>query len=333
MHVSFKALLIPSCFMLALAAAALAKSPSAITPGHHVLEGPEVSIYNIAGEMRVVEGSGRSVEVEITPGGKDGGRLTVDLDNVKGVPTLRVVYPEDHIVYRDSYGPPHGISSNSYLGYGGRRIHVSGSGPGLEAHADIRVLVPRGKKVNLHLAVGRAFLNDVEGELRFKGASSSVQAERVSGLLGCDVGSGEISISRCKANISADTGSGDIHLTEVNGNVSADAGSGSIDLKRIFAETITLDAGSGSIDGSDIQVTVINADCGSGSINLDGTSAEKMALDAGSGSVELHLTKNVDDLAIEAGSGSVRLTAPRELSAQFRIECPRRNLHIDFPAE
>jgi hypothetical protein len=323
-----------ACFVLAAAAPSIAKQSRGVPPGRHVLEGPDVAVYNIAGELRVVQGTGRSVEVVITPAGRDGGRLKVEETTVKGVPTLRVIYPEDRIVYRDfGFGPPGGVSSNSYFGYGGRRIHVTGRGPGLEAHADIRVSVPRGNKVRLHVAVGRASITDVGGEIYFEGASSSVQAERVSGELVVDVGSGDISITRSHAQIRAETGSGDIQISETDGDLSADAGSGNIVLKRVGAEKIDLDAGSGAISGSDIRATSMSADCGSGEIDLDGTSAARLSLDAGSGSVHVRLTKSIDELAIEAGSGSVRLEAPGDLSARFRIECPKRQLHIGFPTE
>ncbi len=322
-----------ACLILAARVPADAEGAKNLAPGRHVLEGPEVSIYNIAGEMTVVEGTGRSVEVEITAGGADAGRLTVEETTVKGIPSLRVLYPEDHIVYPQfGYGPPDGFSSSSF-GYGNRRFRVTGRGPGLEAHADIRVLVPRGKTVHLHLAVGRGSATGVDGDISFEGASSSIQAERVSGALRVDVGSGNIDVSRCRAEVVAETGSGNITISEVDGNLSADAGSGNVSLRRVGAESIAIDAGSGSITGSDIQVKSMSADCGSGEIDLDGTSAGKLALEAGSGSVHLRLTKNIDELAIEAGSGSVRLEAPESLSAKFRIECPRRQLHIAFPTE
>jgi hypothetical protein len=323
-----------ACFVLAAAVPAAAKQSRGAPPGRHVLEGSEVSIYNIAGELRVVEGTGPSVQVEVTPGGRDGSRLTVGETKEKGMPVLRVLYPEDRIVYADfGSGPPNGVSSSSYFGYGGRRIHVSGRGPGLDAHADIRVLVPRGKRVHLHLAVGRAWISEVQGEISFEGASSSVQAERLAGAFSASVGSGDIRVTRSKAVIAAETGSGDIVISEVDGNLSVDAGSGNIELRRVGAERIAADAGSGSIKGSDIQVSSMSADCGSGEIDLDGTSAGRLALDAGSGSIHVRLTKNIDELTIGAGSGSVRLEAPGDLSARFRIECPKRQLHIDFPTE
>ncbi|TMQ53524.1 MAG: DUF4097 domain-containing protein [Candidatus Eisenbacteria bacterium] len=302
--------------------------------GSHLLEGPEVSIYNIAGGMRVLEGTGPSVRVEVLPGGRDGGRLTVEETTVKGLPALRVIYPDSRIVYREyGFGPPNGISSDSYLGYGGRRIHVSGRGPGLDAHADIQVFVPHGKRVHLHLAVGRAWISDVQGDVTFESASSSLEVERLSGALAVQVGSGSIRVSRTKGPIAAETGSGDILIREVDGNVSVEAGSGNIELRRVGADRIAVDAGSGAIVGSEIQVSDMSADCASGEVDLDGASAGRLSIDAGSGSVRLRLTKNIDALVVDAGSGSVRLEAPGDLSARFKIECPKKHLHIDFPVE
>jgi len=309
----------------------LLQTPSratALEPGRHVLEGPEVTIHNLAGEMRMVKGSGNSVVVEITTGGRDAERLTVEeRRDAGGRAVLWVLYPESKVVYRDL------SNSRSTLDYNGRRVSITGGGPGLEAHADIRVLIPRGKTVHAHNAVGRSFITDVDGTISFEGASSTVEATRVAGSLAVDVGSGDVSVSRCVATIAADTGSGNVTLTEVKGSVSVDAGSGDIELKSIDAEKISLDSGSGSITGTDVRAAAISAECGSGEVDLDGTAAGKVALESGSGSVHLRLTQNIDNLAIEVGSGSVRLEAPRELSARFDIECPRRSLHIDFPTD
>ena len=325
-----------ACFsLLLLGAPVRAKTPQAIEPGRHVLEGSDVSVYNLAGEMRIVEGSGSSVVVEITTAGKDKDRLTAEIRrDAEGRPSLRVIYPENHVVYHEfGFGPPEGSDSRSSLDYLGHRATVTGRGPGLEAHADIRILVPRGKTVHAHNAVGRALLTGVDGNVSFEGASSDVEASEVSGSLSVDLGSGNVSVSRADANTTIDTGSGNITLSHLNGNVSVDAGSGDVVMRGVGSERISIDAGSGTITGSDIRATKISADCGSGEIDLDGAAVGTLALQAGSGSVHLKLTQNIEQLAISTGSGSVKLEAPRDLSARFRIECPKRNLHIDFPTQ
>ena len=44
-----------------------ASADKGLAPGRHVLEGEEVSVFNVAGTMEVVPGSGPSVVVEVTP--------------------------------------------------------------------------------------------------------------------------------------------------------------------------------------------------------------------------------------------------------------------------
>src|SRR3954471_8207561 len=167
-------------------ARAHADVPIALEPGRHVLEGSEVSIYNLAGEMRIVEGSGLSVVVEIATGGRDRDRLTVETrHDASGRPVLKVAYPENRVVYAEEDGPGHSDSRSS-LDYMGRRVTVTGRGPGLDAHADITIRVPHGKIVHAHNAVGRSFITAVDGAISFEGASGTVQATRVSGSLSVD---------------------------------------------------------------------------------------------------------------------------------------------------
>ena len=318
-----------ACFSLLLVGApARAKTPQAIEPGRHVLEGEDVEVHNIAGEMRIVEGTGSSVVVEITAGGRDADRLTVETRRgVDGKNTLWVVYPERKVIYRQ-----HGHERSSF-DYHGRRFEVSDHGDGLEAHADLTIRVPKGQRLRAFLSVGHATIANVDGAISYDGASASVEAERVAGSLSVDLGSGDVTISRSNAQITVDTGSGSITLNEVQGDISADAGSGDVVLRSVGSERISIDSGSGTITGSNIRASKISADCGSGEIDLDGAAVGTLALQAGSGSVHLKLTQNIEELAISTGSGSVKLEAPRDLSARFRIECPKRNLHIDFPAQ
>jgi hypothetical protein len=63
------------------------------------LQGQDVALYDLVGEMTVERGSGPSVQVEVRPGGKDAGKLTVESTSIGGRPAIRVNFPEDHIVY------------------------------------------------------------------------------------------------------------------------------------------------------------------------------------------------------------------------------------------
>ncbi len=65
----------------------------------YTLTGSDVALYNVAGQVTVIGGSGSSVSVDVTTIGQDAGRLRVENGDLRGRPTLRVVYPEDRIVY------------------------------------------------------------------------------------------------------------------------------------------------------------------------------------------------------------------------------------------
>src|ERR671931_315169 len=62
--------------------------------------GDDVAIYNLAGQLRAEAGSGSDVVVEVTRGGRDGDRLRVETGRIGRRETLRVIFPQDDIVYR-----------------------------------------------------------------------------------------------------------------------------------------------------------------------------------------------------------------------------------------
>src|SRR5665811_2547356 len=76
----------------------------------HRVSGADVSVYNLAGKVEVVRGSGQDVVVKITRGGADAARLEVLTGEIDGRSTLRVVYPDDQVSY-----PAMGGGSNTSL--------------------------------------------------------------------------------------------------------------------------------------------------------------------------------------------------------------------------
>ena len=138
---------------------AVALSAPAGAQERYSVGGSEVAIYNLAGEVEVVGGSGSDVIVEVMRGGSDAEELTVEVGEVRGRETLRVIYPSDRVVYE-----VRGWRGNTELrvnddgtfggGRGGDRVKVSGSGRGLEAHANLRITVPSGKEVAVYIAAG-----------------------------------------------------------------------------------------------------------------------------------------------------------------------------------
>src|SRR5690606_31833037 len=116
---------------------------------------------------------------------------------------------------------------------GGQRVRISGSGRGLEAHADLRIQVPEGKSVAVYLGVGKAQISNVSGTILVDVASASVTAERTRGTL------------------IVDTGSGSVSVTDAEGDVGVGTGSGRADVRGVRGPRLIVGTGSGSITASD----------------------------------------------------------------------------------
>lgn len=285
------------------------------------LSGRDVAIYNLAGRVEVVAGTGPDVVVRIAREGSDADRLAVETGRIGGRETLRVVYPEDEVVY-----PPLGRGSTTTRTLrpdgtfsdgrgGGDRVRIRGSGSGVEAWADLVVEVPAGRSTNVYLAVGEAEARGVDGDLRIDTGSGGVRASDLSGAL--DV----------------DTGSGRVTLSDIRGGVNVDTGSGSIEAARLTGGGVTLDTGSGSITLEDVQAPSLWVDTGSGGIRMSGVRSTDVEVDTGSGSVEIELLTDVERLLVDTGSGSVTVTVPSDFGAEVELDTGSGRIEVDFPMD
>jgi hypothetical protein len=287
------------------------------------LDGAEVGVYNLVGTLKVEGGTGDKVLVEVTRAGRDAQRLTIQTGDVRGRPALRIRYPEDRIVY-----PQMGYDSRSSFnvsddgtfggdehrgwGRGGRRVEVRSSGDGLEAHADVRVVVPKGKTVFLRHGMGETTIDNVDGRLDIEVAASRVRATHVRGAMRLD------------------TGSGGVEVTDMTGDLVLDSGSGGAVLDGVRGGKLDLDIGSGSLRGRAIDVRELAADVGSGGIRLSGVKTPRLHLETGSGGSDVELLGPIEDVQVEAGSGGVTLRLPASLGATVDIETGSGGIDTDF---
>lgn len=297
-----------------------------------LLKGDRVAIYNLAGSIRVQGGSGSEVSVTVDRKGSDGARLKVETGTIGGRETLRVIYPEDRIVFdggseggttRRRWGnwdrTQVDVASDGTFGddqgrWGrGDRVEIVSSGRGFRGYADLVVSVPKGKELEIHLAVGEAVVNNVEGNISV------------------DVHAANVTTTHTKGELSLDTGSGDVNVTDAEGRVILDSGSGGATVTGIKGSELRLDTGSGSFKGSGIDVEELWGDTGSGRVRLTEVRAKVITLDSGSGSVDLELLADVDRLKIDAGSGSVTVGIPESLGASVDIDTGSGGIDVDFP--
>jgi hypothetical protein len=301
-----------------------AASASAQATERRTVSGPAVAIYNLAGRVRVEGGGTSDVVVEVTRGGGDASRLRIETGTRGEWQTLRIVYPSDRIVYPRLGGwgsrttvrvDDQGFFDDNRRGRGQERVEIRGSGSGLEAWADLRIVVPRGKRVALHVAVGDATVSNVDGDLAV------------------DVSAANITTDRTRGRLSLDTGSGSVHVTDAQGSLNLDTGSGSVTVSDVRGEELRMDTGSGSITGRNIEVQSLSADVGSGGIRLSGVKASRVSLDTGSGGTEVELLTDVEDVNVDAGSGAVSLRLPAGAGAEVEIETGSGGIETDFPIQ
>lgn len=310
----------PTRFFSLAAATTLLVAGATTAPAQerHVLTGGSATIWNLAGEIRLVPGSGSDVVVHVTRGGDDGGRLDV----VASGGSLRVVYPGDDVVYRRS-GDRRGNRSTSLRvredgtfdgswDGRGRRVRVRTSGSGLEAHADLRVEVPAGKRVEVYLALGEATVENVDGDLRIDVHAASVRASGSKGRLSVDAGSGSVRVESGAGELDIDTGSGSTYVSGFTGrSINVDAGSGGVEIRQATVERVSVDVGSGHV-------------------RLEGVGSDEVSVDTGSGGVELGLTKVPRGTEVDTGSGSVRVELPADASLDVDIETGSGGISSDF---
>lgn len=316
-----------SLSLLAAPAARAADPPN----GRFSLSGERVHVYNLAGRVDLVAGSGRAVTIESATGGRDGGRI--DVKTLPGnEPALVFAYPDKRIVYRrdgsgggrrSSFRTTLDVGADGRFGDGGgrkgpgpgrRKVEIRSDGTGFEGWADLRIAIPTGQKASLHLGVGAVTVANVDGELRIDCAAAPVTAHGTRGTLHVDTGAGAVEIRDGAGTVSVDTGSGAVSLFNFAGTtVAVDTGSGSVKLAAVQArQNVDVDTGSGSVEGVDLR-------------------SPRVSVATGSGRVFLRLGANVETLDVDTGSGSVTVEAPAALDATVHMETGSGGLEVDFP--
>lgn len=302
---------------------ALATPMAGVGQEEHRVPGSEVAVYNLAGAVEIVPGSGSEVVVHVMRGGKDAGQLEVGVREVEGRQSLIIRYPADQVIYpelgRGSRTQIRVRSDGTFFGDRGssntREVRITGSGSGLEAWADLRIEVPRGRDFALFLATGETNLQGVNGSVLIDTGSGAVHARASAGDLSIDTGSGAVTVQGFEGDLDVDTGSGSVEVHDVRG------------------DHIRIDTGSGSVVGSRLGATSVEVDTGSGAVDLQGVSAPDVAVDTGSGSVEVGLLGDVDRLEIDTGSGSVTIWVPATVGAEVEMDTGAGGIDLDLPLE
>lgn len=308
----------PSLALLAVALPLQAQSVD-----HRSLSSP-AAIYNIAGSIHVVRGTGNEITIDVVRGGRDADKLSVASGLVGDRQTFRVLFPSDRIVF--PWAKDHGhwrneMEVNDDGTWGGnhyshgRRVTIVPSGDGLEARADLTVHMPPGARLALYLGAGDASASGTDGDIL------------------ADIDEASITIDHTHGALDLDTGSGDVIVRDAQGDMTLDAGSGDVTLTNIRGERLDVDAGSGDIKATSVAYPRAKLDLGSGKMDLGGFTVDDLSLDAGSGDVDVAFTGPARRVKIDAGSGDVTLHIPRNFGADVDIDAGSGDVRSDFALE
>lgn len=316
-------LLMAGIMVLGLALSAAHSHASPYEPTRYTITGSHVAIYNLVGTLEVVRGDGASVVAEVTLKGTDAARLNVATGAIGGNQTLRVIYPGDRIIV-----PEFGEHSTSTMRvrddgtFGGKehdrsghKVTLVGEGSGLEAGANIRLMIPAGKKVDVFWGHGKCNVTRVDADLSLDGASMPVSASGIKGSLHVDIGSGHVHVEDATAEVWIDTGSGEVSLAGVR------------------SKSIEVDTGSGEVTGSNLSATDVSIDTGSGSIQVEKLTAQRVSLDTGSGEVTAELSDGIQAVEIDSGSGDVTVTIPKTFGAELSVETGSGGIETNLTLE
>jgi len=305
--------------LLLVAGVAFLSVPAVAQTSRHVLKGDSVAVYNLVGELRVEAGTGSDVTVEVQREGVDAAKLDIQAGPLRGRETLRIIYPDDVIVMPEWGGGrgwnttlhvrddgTFGDDKGRHRGWpgDGREVRITGRGrrDGLEAYADLRVSVPKGKNIALYLGVGKAFVTNVDGAIRVYVASADVAADRTRGSLRVESGSGNVDLRTAAGDVTLETGSGDITASGIDGS------------------SLKLDTGSGNVTVTDAKASGVHIETGSGDIEATTTAGDELSFETGSGNVNVALVSTFRAVHIETGSGDVTLKVPPTLGAEVDLD-------------
>lgn len=329
---SLRSIVFAPVVALVLAKAGLAQQ--AVRPGQLVsVSEQRLEIYDAVGTIALRRGTGTDFTIAVTPVGPDAEHLQFFLDRDADRGVFRVVFPAD----ADRIVAPEGVSSQHTtlrlradgtfggdsdsgrdgawwrrLGRAGRGDEVEiGGRSGLHAWANLEITVPEGRELKLHLAVGRATIDGVSGDVLIDTWSATASATNIAGSWLFDTGSGDVDVRGARGTLRIDTGSGSADVTDVSG------------------ELLDVDTGSGSVDATNVQVERFRFDTGSGDVRAERLTARRGVADTGSGSVTLAYAGGpIDDLLIDTGSGGARLTLPEDVDARVSIDTGSGGINV-----
>jgi hypothetical protein len=324
----------------------------------HTLRGDAVAIHNLVGGVQVVPAADDRVEVAVLRQGPDGAALDVEAVRWGEWEALRVFYPDERIVYpamgrfsRAEWRPGTNDPLRDLVPAGSGPVRLSGSGRGVEAHADITVYLPPGRRLAVHLAAGSVEMANGDGDLQVHTRSASVRTRQTRGGLHVAARSGSVQVEGAEGELHVETRSGGIVVDRARGarmRLAARSGairgsdlsfdeagvgtrSGTVRLDGVRAERIEVGSRSGSVRAEDLRAEDVSATSRSGRIGIARLAARTLQVDSRSGAVELDVSAPFRTGRIRTRSGRVTAHVASGLGVDLDLRSGGR-IQVDLPA-
>lgn len=303
------------------------------------LSGQDVSVYNLAGRLQIVSGTGSSTEVEVTRLGRDAGELTISTPSSS---SLRVIYPRDEIVYRGHTGGSESslsVSDDGTFGdgRGGRTVRISSSGRAgagaMEAAADIVVRLQPGARLTARTVIGDTHIQNVAGELSIGNTAGAIAATGTRGELTLRTASGDIEVRDAEGTVTLRTASGSIDVQNARGaELTVRTASGGITANSVQATAVQLQTASGRIAADRIGTDRLQLTTASGRITARETTAPEVQARTSSGALDVQLEGTVQSAQLRSASGSVRLQLPPGSNVELELRSASGAVQLDAQA-
>lgn len=126
--------------------------------------------------------------------------------------------------------------------------------------ADVGVMIDVAS-ADIATASGDAHLENVHGDLTYKGASGDVSARHVGGRASVATASGDISLHHVGGDVTANSASGDINIEAAHADVRANTASGDVSLGLVTTGEVTVNSASGDVSVGVRRGSQVYLDC------------------------------------------------------------------------
>ncbi len=338
-------------------------------PQTFALTGAAVAIYDPAGSVRIQPGTGDHVLVTVTRAGADAESLRPERVSraggdllrlqVSGPAPRRLLYPgmpgrSDSVQFRATRSG-YAAGRGGFLGlFGGRTTKVlrrPGKAPATDAHADMVVSVPPGRRVDLQVGAGDIFVagdvgevhaQSAAGDFTLSSAGGRIFVSAASGTVSSRGGSGELTLTSRAGSVDlvgfagqqlqATTSAGSIRATSTSAGVlRLRTGAGVIELDSVRGGSVELRSGAGRIAARDLAADTVRADAGVGSLALVALRARLVALRTHRGDVLAGLVAVPEELRAKADGGAM-LDLPPGAAADLSLASEHGRISVDAGA-